>query len=329
MADAAVDPVMVGAASSSSSQLFQQALPWCRTLAPLSSLVFYFAPIPTMLQMRRDQTVGVSPLLPYTTMVLSNFLWLSYGVLRRESSILFANGTGFLLGCLYFAQYLSLLSFQTNSKVSPSSSRQVQQQQQQSSLLPGTVTQHVQSIVTLILMVLLTIWGSNHQFLPVQDPATLLGTAAVVLSCAMFASPLVALKTVIETQSARAISLGSVLATIANNFLWGFLGYFDMKDVHLSTQGAIGLLMGLVQLVLKLWYGNGTITIDTSTRQARGRMKRVNSNLVGRGGGSSDTDEDEPTLETVSLMENAHTTDIAKLTIRGNKHASSFALPSP
>jgi len=308
---------MVG---SSSSSLFQQALPWCRTLAPLSSLVFYFAPIPTMLQMRRDQTVGVRPLLPYTTMVLSNLLWVSYGVLRQESSILFANGTGFVLGCLYFAQYLSLFSFQTNSKLSPSSSRQVQQEP--SSLLPGTVTQHVQSIVTLFLMVLLTIWGSNHRFLPVQDPATLLGTAAVVLSCAMFASPLVALKTVIETQSARAISLGSVVATIANNFLWGILGYFDMKDVHISIQGAIGLLMGLVQLALKLWYGNGTAT--ATTRRARGLMKRVNSNIVGRGGGSSDTDEDQPTLETVSLMENAHT-----LTIRGNKQAASFALPSP
>jgi len=207
-----------------------------------------------MLQMRRDKSVGASPLLPYTLMVVSNFLWVAYGVLRHETPILVANGTGLALGCLYFVQYLRLFWWP-----SPKQTQQQQQQLQQSTLLlPGTVSQHIRGIAGVVLAVIFMIVGSQRHFIPLKDPASVLGTAGVIFSIAMFASPLVALKTVIETGSARSLSLSMVMATIANNVLWGITGYWDMHDIHVSTQGAIGLLMGLIQLTLKLWYGDGT-----------------------------------------------------------------------
>jgi hypothetical protein len=81
----------------------------CGQLAPLSSVLFYTAPIPTMLQMRRDKHIASGvPLLPYTTMVMSNLLWVSYGILRWSPAILLVGY--FFVSNISIAQH-SLSSF--------------------------------------------------------------------------------------------------------------------------------------------------------------------------------------------------------------------------
>ena len=93
--------------------------------------------------------------------------------------------------------------------------------------LPGTIRQHVYAILSVFSATIGLIYMS-----PFKDPAAIIGQAAVVFCIALFGSPLAALKTVLETKSAKSIPLPFTLATIANCFLWSITG-FEMNDFNI------------------------------------------------------------------------------------------------
>jgi hypothetical protein len=74
----------------------------------------------------------------------------------------------------------------------------------------------------------------------------------------MFASPLSALKTVLQTKSAQSIPLPFTLATVANCFLWAVAGFKDFHDFNVYFPNSVGLGLGLTQAALKVMYGNGS-----------------------------------------------------------------------
>jgi hypothetical protein len=48
-------------------------------LAPLASAVVFMAPMPTIRQLCQTKTIGNLPLLPYSSMVASTLVWVTYG----------------------------------------------------------------------------------------------------------------------------------------------------------------------------------------------------------------------------------------------------------
>jgi solute carrier family 50 (sugar transporter) len=68
--------------------MFMSSLP----SAPVFSIAVFCAPIPTLRQVSLDRTVGNLPLLPYSSMIASAFLWVVYGILKSEPKIWSANG---------------------------------------------------------------------------------------------------------------------------------------------------------------------------------------------------------------------------------------------
>ena len=90
------------------------------------------------------------------------------------------------------------------------------------------------------------------------DPsAIIIGHLAVLFCVVMFASPLAALPTVLETQSAQAIPLAYTAAVLTNSILWTIVGLLDMHDVHIYFPTVLGLGLSGIQLYLKLKFGNG------------------------------------------------------------------------
>ena len=168
---------------------------FCGQLAPIFSILVFAAPIPTIFQIQRDKSVGSLPLLPYSSMLSSAFLWVVYGFLKSEPKIWTANGTGLVLALYYvivFCRYCP--------KASPT--------------LPGTVQQHLQACAAIIGMTALIALS-----LPNHTAAQIIGNAGVVLCVIMFSSPLAALKTVFETSSAKSIPLPFTIAAVMNCFL--------------------------------------------------------------------------------------------------------------
>ena len=211
-----------------------QWVQFCGQLAPIFSVVVFCAPIPTIRHVSSSQSVGALPLLPYSSMLSSAFLWVMYGFLKSEPKIWAANGAGLVLAMYYFFVFTRYCP-----KMSPT--------------LPGSVQQHIRGCTFIMgLTVLIAV------ALPTPRAAQIIGNAGVVLCVAMFASPLAALKTVFETKSAKSIPLPFTVSAVINCFLWSVVGILDMQDFNIYAPNLLGLMFGLIQVALKLIYsGDG------------------------------------------------------------------------
>ena len=119
--------------------------------------------------------------MPYSTMVLNCSLWILYGLLTNEPTVMSANTVGLALGAYYFHVFYS--------NCSPTATG-----------LPGTLKDHVQVLtltVTLALLIVIV--------LPRDTAAELIGKAAVIFCVILFASPLSVLKQAISSHSAKDI----------------------------------------------------------------------------------------------------------------------------
>jgi solute carrier family 50 (sugar transporter) len=211
---------------------------FCAQWAPMASLVVFLAPLPTARDIRSNQSVGSLPLLPYTSMVASSFLWATYGYLKHEPTIYQPNLIGFILGLVYFVNFLAF---------SPRSSP----------TLPGAVTTHTQGILGIMMATLFV--ASNNSL---SNPVELIGKAGVIMCVAMFASPLSALKSVVTQKSAQAIPLPFTIASLINCLMWSITGLYKMSDVNVYLPNLLGLSFSIAQVVLKLVYGSGPKKVD-------------------------------------------------------------------
>lgn len=161
--------------------------------------------------------------------LLISLLFLA-GFLKAEPKIWTANAVGFFVGSLYFLEFI---------RYAP----------KRSHTLPGSVLAHFHCVFIVVIGTLV---------LAVADPSgIIIGHLAVLFCVAMFASPLAALPTVMETKSAKAIPLAYTLAVMANSVLWTVVGILDMHDIHIYVPTLLGLGLSGLQVGLKLAYGNG------------------------------------------------------------------------
>lgn len=223
----------------------------CGHLAPIFSILVFCAPFPTIAQISRDKSVSSLPLLPYSSMLSSAFLWVMYGFLKSEPKIWSANGVGLILSIYYVVVF---------TRYCP----------KQSPTLPGSVKQHLQGCVFVIGSTLLIAVA-----LSTPQAAPIIGNAGVVLCVLMFASPLAALRTVFEQKSAKSIPLPFTIAAVINCFLWSVTGKMLMDDFVIYAPNLLGLTFGLIQVALKLFYGNGTEKKDTDSEHAEPLLDRV------------------------------------------------------
>lgn len=201
------------------------------SLAPVISMAVIFAPVPTIQQVSKEKSVGNLPLLPYSSMVGNCFLWTVYGVLRKEPKVWVTNVIGLLSSIVYFAKFV---------KYAPPSAPS----------LPGSVKQHLSATLALMATAVALV------FSPLNDPAKIVGNMAVALCISMFGSPLAALKTVLQTKTAKDIPLPFTLATVVNCLLWSVTGLFQMHDANIYVPNLIGLAFGLAQVTLKFIFGD-------------------------------------------------------------------------
>jgi solute carrier family 50 protein (sugar transporter) len=122
----------------------------------------------------------------------------------------------------------------------------------QSPTLPGSTRMHIQACLTAIFTTL-----SITAILPKIKATKVIGNLGVALCIALFASPLVALKTVIQEKSAESIPMSFTLASIVCCFFWSVVGLRQMGDFAIYFPNLLGLSFGLIQLGLKMKYGNG------------------------------------------------------------------------
>jgi len=180
------------------------------------------------------------------------FVWsiTNTGVLKREPRLIVSQSIGFLLALYYLARY-------------------VPHSPPRSTTMPGTIAQHLQGCAAVVGLTL-----AAASSLPLGDSTRWIGLGGVLFNIILFASPLAALKTVLETRSASSIPLPFTIATALSCALWTVYGALAMKDPAIYFPTIVGLMLGLAQLGLKLWFGSG------STQKAPKSLLNMNGGAV-------------------------------------------------
>ena len=199
----------------------------CGRLAAPASLLVSAAPLPTISKIKSDNDVGSLPLLPYSCMACNCILWTCYGALRHTPSIWMPNGVSFLLSLYYMHSFIE--------SANESSARSIDENRS-FMLQIGTVGGIIAAA------------GLAFH----NDCSEAVGSAAVLLCMALFASPLSTLKTAIETKSAASIPLPFTLASLLACFFWSVTGFLELHDMNVILPNFTGFLFGLAQLGLKL-----------------------------------------------------------------------------
>jgi len=230
--------IVPNSSGSSSSGLFVDL---CAQLAPMASILLSLAPLPTIQNIRKNKSVGSLPLLPYTCMMANVMLWSTYGFLKNEVAVWLPNVVGFVLVLSYMASYIQFAP--KHNKSSPT--------------LPGSVQQHLAAIAAIAVVTATAAQLVSSSSSSNVTAADIVGRAAVLMCMAMFASPLVSLKAVLRDKSARSIPLPFTVCSIINCFCWSVAGIFKWRDQNITIPNVTGLFFGLVQMTLKLIYGDG------------------------------------------------------------------------
>ena len=198
----------------------------CGRLAAPASLLVSAAPLPTISKIKSENDVGDLPLLPYSCMACNCILWTCYGALRDAPSIWMPNGLSFLLALYYMHSFV-----ENSAKQSMNDDRSIEIQMKAVTCIVGAA-------------------GLAFHY---ECPEAV-GSAAVLLCMALFASPLSTLKTVVETKSAESIPLPFTVASLLACFCWSVTGFLELHDINVIVPNFTGFLFGLAQLGLKLLY---------------------------------------------------------------------------
>lgn len=117
--------------------------------------------------------------------------------------------------------------------------------------LPGTIDQHWKGPSAIILFNAMLATS-----LPKNRARDMIRKVGMLSFTVLFASPLAALKQVVESKSAASIPLSFTIASLINCFLWSVVGKYEMNDVYILLPSVLGLCCALVQLALKLIYSD-------------------------------------------------------------------------
>eukprot|EP00569_Conticribra_weissflogii_P007976 CAMPEP_0171328266 /NCGR_PEP_ID=MMETSP0878-20121228/548_1 /TAXON_ID=67004 /ORGANISM="Thalassiosira weissflogii, Strain CCMP1336" /LENGTH=158 /DNA_ID=CAMNT_0011828103 /DNA_START=394 /DNA_END=870 /DNA_ORIENTATION=+ len=121
-----------------------------------------------------------------------------------------------------------------------------------SSNLPGTARQHKLIVSWIIFANLFVVFNMSK-----TKAADIIGKEAVFMYVVLFASPLAALKDVIETKSAVSIPLPFTIASTLNCSLWSIVGLLKLNDFNIYFPCMLGLGCAVLQLCLKGIYDDG------------------------------------------------------------------------
>jgi uncharacterized protein with PQ loop repeat len=178
----------------------------------------------------RSGTVGDLPLLPYTTMTISCFVWIVYGILRGEPTLWVTNLVECILSIYYVVEFTNYAP-------------------PQSKTFPGSVYHHIQCILGI---------GGMTLFLAIfikrETAIYMIGNLTIALTILTFASPLAAVQAVVESQSSESIPWPFTIAALVDCTLWSIVGTLDMHDHYVYFPAILGVLLALLQVALKVYF---------------------------------------------------------------------------
>ena len=207
-----------------SAALSTSMLTFLKVAPPVACQVVFLAPLTAMKQFKAEKsTKEVSPI-PYAAMTINGALWVMYGLLKSDFTIILPNISGFFFG----AYYTYTFSLYTERNMIP---------------YYAGIAAGIGFCATM---------------------ATSLETAAAVnaigifgcgIVATMFGGPLGSIKTVIEDKNTDSLPVAFTLATFVNCILWSSYGWLVIDDIYVWGPNLAGLIFSSVQIGLYGKYG--------------------------------------------------------------------------
>ncbi|XP_022077417.1 sugar transporter SWEET1 [Acanthochromis polyacanthus] len=172
--------------------------------------------------MRESKSTDNIQFLPFLTTCLNNLGWLSYGMLKRDQTIVLVNIIGALLQILYIIMYFHY----TKHK------RLVMSQ----TVAAGTV--------------LTCGWLYFGMFLPEGDSRlSQLGLTCSVVTVSMYMSPLTDLVEIVRSGNVQCLSFPLTVATFFTSTSWVLYG-LQLNDYYIMVPNTPGIFTSLIRFYL-------------------------------------------------------------------------------
>mmetsp|Transcript_197 Transcript_197/g.282 ORF Transcript_197/g.282 Transcript_197/m.282 type:complete len:300 (-) Transcript_197:229-1128(-) len=205
------------------------------TIAPkvgvVTSTALYLAPAAAVLQAIKNDDMGDLNPLPLAIMSIVSVSWLAYGLAAKNANVALSNIGGCVASIGYVVGILPLLS-----------KNKEQLRMTQKVLLGGTTA----------VLSLWTFLGLSSS-MTASQMAHYLGLFASGLFIFLAGSPLSTISKVVHSKDSSSILGTLTAAQVINTCLWSFYG-LAVKDRFVWGPNVIGLVLGLIQLTLKILF---------------------------------------------------------------------------
>jgi len=186
----------------------------------------YLAPLEAMRTIKRNNSTGNLPLMPYFTMTINGVIWTAYGLLVQQPSLWLGAAPGVLFGAYYWSVF---------ARYAPKN-------------FPMT-TYYAGGAAGI---------GAIAAICATQDASTaanILGMAGNAGMIIMVGSPLMAIKTVIAEKSTRSLPIGLSTAVFINSALWTAYGAIVTHDPYIWVSNGVAFIFATIQMGLFARYG--------------------------------------------------------------------------
>ncbi|KAL8217866.1 hypothetical protein R6Q57_021239 [Mikania cordata] len=203
-----------------------------------ASFLLYAAPICTFARVIRKKSTEEFSFVPYTISLLNCLFYTWYGLpvvsYKWENfPMITINGLGILLESSFIIIFIWFTSPKQKWKA-------------------GSMTTAVIIFFSIIALI------STYVFHDHKTRKQLVGGVGLIASVAMYASPLVVMKKVIQTESVEYMPFSLSLFSFLASLLWMAYGLLG-QDLLITAPNLVGAPLGALQLVLYCKYRNGVL----------------------------------------------------------------------
>ncbi|CAL9106180.1 bidirectional sugar transporter SWEET16-like [Musa acuminata AAA Group] len=198
-------------------------------LGNVISILVFASPIGTFWRIVKTKSTESFKGLPYITTLLSTSLWTFYGLLKPGGLLVVTvNGVGTVLQAIYIILFLIYAPNDTRAKMAK---------------LVGML--NVCFFGAVVVVTLLSVHASMRLLV--------VGFLCAALTVGMYASPMVAMSTVVKTKSVEYMPFFLSFFLFLNGGVWSIYSVL-VRDFFIGVPNAIGFALGSAQLVLYAVY---------------------------------------------------------------------------
>eukprot|EP00055_Hartaetosiga_balthica_P008116 m.29189 g.29189 ORF g.29189 m.29189 type:complete len:224 (-) comp6126_c0_seq2:33-704(-) len=196
--------------------------------ATITTIGLFLTGIPVTQRIKKARSSANVAFIPYFAAITNTCLWLKYGAMTHDFTIICVNCVGLVLN-LYYVAICYLYS-----------------KQEKSFLIPTIVSS------ACVYLPLLYVHYSAGSISFVQA-VHIIGFCGCVGTIVMFGSPLATMVKVIKTKSTESMVFSLCLMNFVVSVTWSLYGYV-IGDMFVQTPNSVGALLALVQLLLFVKY---------------------------------------------------------------------------